>query len=225
VIDKEREPRNFDRGRGDRVKTGAEIVPIDADHPEEAFAKCREVIKAGGVVVYPTDTFYGLGADPRNAAAVRRLYDIKGRPEGQPILLLISKADEVRNWAAAVSFHAEELIRKHWPGPLTLIFDARRDVIPELTAGTGTIGLRVPGSAPARQLLAFLGAALTGTSANISGVQSPRTAEEAAFALGDRVDLILDGGAASGLEPSTIVDVRKEPFRLIRQGAVKLNLS
>jgi len=204
---------------------GPQILKIDPAHPDQAFYRCREVITGGGVVVYPTDTFYGLGADPRNVAAVRRLFDIKGRPVGQPILLLIGHPEDVRNWAASISPAAEELIRRYWPGPLTLIFKSRGDVIPELTAGTGTIGLRMPGSTLTRQLLAFLGAALTGTSANISGVPSPRTAEEAASALGDRVDLILDGGTAAGMEPSTVVDVSAEPVRLIRPGAAKLNLS
>ncbi len=203
---------------------GRQILTIDPAHPDQAFSRCREVITQGGVVVYPTDTFYGLGADPRNAAAVRKLFDIKGRQAGQPILLLIGRTEETRDWAAEVAPAAEALIGRHWPGPLTLIFKARGDVIAELTAGTGTIGLRVPGSALTRRLLAFLGTALTGTSANRSGAPSPRTAEEAAAALGDRVDLIIDGGDA-GSEPSTVVDVSTVPFRLIRQGAVNLNLS
>ncbi len=203
----------------------AEIVTIDSARPEKAFAKCREVIKAGGVVVYPTDTFYGLGADPRNAAAVRRLFDIKGRAAGQPILLLVAQAGDIRTWADAIPPAAEELIRQHWPGPLTLIFKARGGVIPELTAGTGTIGLRVPGNELTRRLIAFLGTAITGTSANVSGVASPRTAQEAASTLGDRVDLILDGGRAASVEPSTVVDVSTVPFRMIRAGAVKLTFS
>ncbi len=204
------------------ARTDSPILRIDPAHPDRAFSRCREVIAAGGVVVYPTDTFYGLGVDPRNAAAVRRLFEIKGRQAGQPILLLIGGADDVLNWAAEIPGRAGELIRQHWPGPLTVVFRARPDVAAELTAGTGTIGLRVPGNDITRRLLVYLGTALTGTSANISGAPSPATAEEAAAGLAGRVDLILDGGAAPGAKPSTVVDASVAPVRIIREGAVKL---
>ena len=204
------------------VKNGPQILKIDPALPDRAFSLSREIIRAGGVIVYPTDTFYGLGADPRNAAAVQRLLAIKGRPEGQPILLLMCEPDEVRNWAAEIPSRAEELMRRHWPGPLTVVFKAREGIIPELTAGTGTIGLRVPGNALTRQFLLFLGTALTGTSANVSGGPSPRTAEEALAAVGGAVDLVLDGGMTAGGMPSTVVDASADPFRIIRDGAVKL---
>ena len=200
----------------------AEIVEIDVQRPEQAFSRCRDVISTGGVIVYPTDTFYGLGADPNNAVAVKRLFDIKGRQADQPILLLIKDAGQVQDWAAEITPEARELMRKFWPGPLTLVFRAKRQVLPEVTAGTRTIGLRVPGSALTRQLLAFLGTALTGTSANISGGPAPRTVEEAAAVMGDRVDLILNGGQTAGGRPSTIVDVSTGHMTVIREGAVKV---
>ncbi len=199
-----------------------QIVRIDPANPDQAFSRCRDVIDNGGVIAYPTDTFYGLGADPRNAAAVRKLFAIKGRQADQPILLLIGRADEVRNWAAAVSPAAEKLMRRHWPGPLTVVFKARGTVIPELTAGTGTIGLRVPGNALTRRLLAFLGTALTGTSANASGGPSPRTADEAVLSVGGEVDLVLDGGATAGGRPSTVADASAGSIRIVREGAVQL---
>jgi L-threonylcarbamoyladenylate synthase len=204
------------------TKKNAEIVKIDPARPEEAFSRCRDVIFAGGVIVYPTDTFYGLGADPGNAAAVRKLFAIKGRQVDRPILLLIKDAGQVRNWAAEISTKAEELMKRHWPGPLTLVFKAKAYVLPELTAGAGTIGLRVPGNAPTLRLIAFLGTALTGTSANISGGPSPRTAEEAMAAVGGAVDLILDGGMTSGGKPSTVVDVSADQVILVREGSIKL---
>ncbi len=207
---------------GEHVKKVAEIVKIDPAHPEQAFARCRDVIFEGGVIVYPTDTFYGLGADPRNAAAIRKLFAIKARQQNQPILLLIKDAGQVRNWAAEIPAKAEELMRQHWPGPLTLVFKAKEHVLPELSAGTGTIGLRVPGSALTMQLLAFLGTALTGTSANTSGGPSPRTAEEAMEAVGSAVDLIVDGGMTAGGKPSTVVDLSAGLPRVVREGAIKL---
>jgi L-threonylcarbamoyladenylate synthase len=204
------------------VKKDVEIVKISAAQPEAAFARCREVVAAGGVIIYPTDTFYGLGADPDNPTAVRKLFAIKGRQPDRPILLLIKDADEVRKWTADVSPTAAALMRRHWPGPLTLVFKARERVLPELTAGRGTIGLRVPGHEITRQLLAFLGTALTGTSANVSGGPSPITAAEAGETAGSGVALVLDGGETAGGRPSTVVDVSTGRLIVLREGAVQL---
>jgi len=201
-----------------------EITKIDPAHREVAFSRCRDVISRGGVIAYPTDTFYGLGADPKNPVALRRLYEIKGRRDDQPILILIARADDVKKWTAEISPASEDLMRKFWPGPLTIVFKARVDVLRELTAGTGTIGIRVPGSELTRSLLDFLGIALTGTSANVSGGPSPQTAEEAAASLGDAVDLILDGGRTAGGRPSTVVDVSTGLPSVLREGALAIDL-
>ena len=191
--------------------------PLDA-----VFARCRDVVRARGVIAYPTDTFYGLGADPRDPEAVRRLFAIKGREAGQPILLLLHDRSEVAAWASAVTPSAERLMDRFWPGPLTLVFPAAPHVLPELTGGGGTIGLRVPGNELTRELLRHLGRALTGTSANRSGGRDPRTVEEVMREVGDRVDLVLDGGATMGDRPSTVVDVTVEPPRIIRQGILDI---
>ncbi len=196
------------------------IVKIDSAHPEQVFSRCRDVIRAGGVIVYPTDTLYGLGADPKNPGAVRKLFTIKRRQAGQPILLLIKDSNEVPDWAAVITPRAEGLMKKFWPGPLTLVFKARPEVMEELTGGAGTIGLRVPGNALTRQLLASLGIALTGTSANISSMQNSRTAQEAAEAIGWMVDLVLDGGRTESNDPSTVVDVSADEPKVIREGAI-----
>ena len=128
--------------------------------------------------------------------------------------------DVVREWAEVIMPQAEQLMKKFWPGPLTLVFKAKKEVIPEITAGTGTIGLRMPGSALTRQLLDHLGIALTGTSANIAGERSIDSADDAAAILGSVVDLVLDGGRTAGGKPSTIVDVTSEKLKIIREGAV-----
>ncbi len=201
-------------------RVSAEIIKIDPAHPEKALSRCKDVIASGGVIAYPTDTFYGLGADPKNPAAVKRLFAIKGRHTGRPILLLIKDASQVRDWAAEVTPQAEHMMKAYWPGPLTIVFRAKAHVLPELTAGKGTIGLRSPGSALTRQLLEFLGTALTGTSANISGGPGSRSAEEALEVVGGMVDLVLDGGRTPGGRPSTIVDA--STGRVIRRGALKL---
>ncbi len=198
----------------------AEIVIIDRNAPHQAFARCREVIRSGGVVAYPTDTFYGLGADPRSEAAVERLFSVKGRGAHQPILLLLPDADAVSLWSSSVPAAAKRLMERFWPGPLTLVFAARSNVLPALTAKTGRIGLRVPGNDITRSLLVFLGSALTGTSANRTGGSDPRTAGDVARELGDRIDLVLDGGPAAGELPSTVVDVSGERPVILRRGAI-----
>lgn len=198
----------------------AKIVKIDPAHPEIAYTHCREVIASGGVIAYPTDTYYGLGADPRNPSAVKRLFSIKGRLKDQPILLLIAEPADVGKWAGEITGTAARLMIRNWPGPLTLVFNARGDVLPELTAGTGTIGLRVPGSVLARGLIRFIGHALTGTSANLSGRPNLRTAQEAMEEIGSLVDLVLDGGETAGGAASTVLDVTTAVPRVIREGAV-----
>jgi len=200
-----------------------ETIKIEKGLTEEAIARCAEVIKAGGVIVYPTDTYYGLGADPRNHRAVGKVFDIKGRKADQPILVLLHDRKELAAWTSAVSSAAEGLMDRFWPGPLTLVFKARPEVLSELTGGTGTIGIRIPGREMTRALIGWAGNALTGTSANRSGSSSPRNVDEVIRELGDRVDLVLDGGVSSADLPSTIVDVTSEQPRIIRSGAVDVS--
>ncbi|MDH4163046.1 MAG: L-threonylcarbamoyladenylate synthase [Nitrospirota bacterium] len=203
----------------------ATILSLDHKDPERSYAQCRSVIRSGGIIAYPTDTFYGLGTDPRDPASVRRLFTIKRRRLEQPLLLLVSDIEEVEQWAAQVTRDARDLMDRYWPGPLTLVLQARAEVLPELTAGTGTIGLRVPGNEDTRSLLRSIGTALTGTSANRSGEPEPRTAGEVFASLGGELDLILDGGRANSERPSTIVDVSGSVPRIIRRGAIDLELS
>ena len=200
----------------------AEIIRLDAERADRAFSRCRDVVRRGGVIVYPTDTFYGIGVDPRNPQAVDRVFALKGRSPGQPLLLLLADAAEVPEWAARVSADAELLMKRYWPGPLTLVFEAHPKVLAAVTGGTGTIGLRVPGNDVTRRLLHDIGIALTGTSANRSGRPGAMSAEQAASALGDEVDLILDAGPAAVGTPSTVLDVRSLPFNVIRTGAIAL---
>jgi len=199
---------------------GAEIVTIDPVHPEQVFERCRSVIGSGGVIAYPTDTFYGLGADPMNPEAVKRLFAIKGRQAGQPILLLLHDRSKIGEWAAGISDEAEALMDAFWPGPLTLVFTALPSVLQELTGGTGRIGLRVPGNEVTRRLLEALGTALTGTSANRSGGPDLQTAQDVAGMLGDKVDVILDAGRTVGGKPSSVVDVSAAGLTMVREGAV-----
>lgn len=198
------------------------VIQIEHYGIEKAFGLCKDVVISGGTVVYPTETFYAIGADPRNRAAVKRVLEIKQRGKGKPILLLIPDARHVNEWAAEVTEEARRLIQIFWPGPLTIVFKAKGGVLPELTAGTGNIGLRVSGSEAARSLVSYLGIPLTGTSANISGGGGLVTAAEAAEVLAGRVDLILDGGRTPGGPASTVIDTSSGLPRLIREGAVSV---
>lgn len=199
-----------------------EIMSIDIHPLGTIFERSRAVVGSGGVIVFPTETFYGLGADPRNVEAVRRVFDIKGREQGKPILLLIPDASFVGDWVEEITPEARRLMDAFWPGPLTIIFSAKKNVSEELTAGTGSIGLRVPGSGVTRRLLSFMGMALTGTSANTSGRPAPVSAQQAADDIGEKVDLIIDCGSTPGGLSSTVIDARRSPLRIVREGAVPL---
>jgi L-threonylcarbamoyladenylate synthase len=178
------------------------------------------VLRAGGIAAIPTDTLYGLAADPFNAAAVSRLFTIKDRDHGKAIPLVAADIEQVRNRFGPLPPLAERLATRLWPGPLTLVLHAPPAVANEVTGGSGTVGVRVPAHDVTRALCEAAGAPLTATSANISG--RPATADPAVVAseLGARIDLLVDAGVTAGGPPSTIVDVTGSEVRLIRAGAI-----
>lgn len=178
------------------------------------------LIKAGSLIAFRTDTFYGLGADPFNQRALQQLLALKGRADGKPILLIISDESEVSRFSSRRTKLFDALSARHWPGALTLVVSARADVPEELTAGTGTIGLRLPADEAVRALVRDCGGALTATSANLAGATPARTSEEVARSFPDGLALIVDGGATQSEEPSTVLDVSRDEARLIREGAV-----
>ncbi|HUS10179.1 MAG TPA: L-threonylcarbamoyladenylate synthase [Pyrinomonadaceae bacterium] len=186
---------------------------------EEARSEANRIIANGGVIAFRTDTFYGLGADPLNPEAIRKIKELKGREQNKPILLLISDLDEVDRFIAQSEFF-KLIARSHWPAPLTLVGVAHPHVPLELTAGTKTIGVRLPDDEEARRLVRACGGALTATSANISGKPPARTAEEVEKYFPSGIDLIIDGGEANVTEPSTVLDLSNEEVRLLREGAV-----
>ena len=179
-----------------------------------------EIIARGGVIAFRTDTFYGLGADPFNRSAVQRIKQLKGREANQPILVVISDIDQIEHFITERSRAFDLLAERFWPGALTLIGKAAPEVPGEVTAGTGTIGVRLPGDDNVRALLRACGGALTATSANPSGAEPARTAGEVERYFGAAVDLIIDGGEARADRPSTVVDARAAELKLIREGAV-----
>ena len=182
--------------------------------------RAAEIIQRGGVIAFRTDTFYGLGAAPLNRDAVARIRKLKGREDTKPILLLISDAVEVDRFIATRSETFDSIANRFWPGPLTLIGLARPKLPEELTAGTKTIGLRLPNEENVRYLVRACGGALTATSANVSGKQPARTAKEVEEYFPEGIDLIIDGGEVTATQPSTVVDLSGSQARLIREGAV-----
>ncbi|MDQ1490196.1 MAG: L-threonylcarbamoyladenylate synthase [Actinomycetota bacterium] len=180
------------------------------------------VLRRGGLVAFPTETVYGLGADAGNPAAVERLFAVKGRPRTHPVIVHLAEATAVKGWAAEVPRDAWALADAFWPGPLTLILPAAAHVPGGVTGGAATVGLRVPAQPLALELLAAFGGGIAAPSANRFGRVSPTTAAHVRADLGADVDLILDGGpCAVGVE-STIVDLSRGTPRVLRLGGLSV---
>jgi L-threonylcarbamoyladenylate synthase len=188
---------------------------------KSSLREAGEVVRGGGVIAFPTETFYGLGVDPFNVPAVQRLYDLKGRSsQTSPILVLIRSRRELQALVSEITPAADRLMQACWPGPLTLVFRAAEAVPSVLTAGTGTIGVRLSAYPDVQRVLEVVGGPLTGTSANRTGQPPTTTADEVERAFGVDVDLIVNGGPTPGGLPSTVVDTTVSPPRLIREGCV-----
>lgn len=183
-----------------------------------------DVIARGGVIAFRTDTFYGLGVDPFNAAAVVRVRELKGREDDKPILLLVSDEDQVAKVIVDRSETFARVAAAFWPGPLTIVGFAVAQLPEEITAGTGTVGVRLPADENVRRLVRECGGILTATSANPSGREPARSAQEVAKYFPRGLDLILDGGEVTVTEPSTVLDATTSPPRVVREGAIRREL-
>ncbi len=194
----------------------ATIISADND---SCVDEAVRLLRQGELVCYPTDTVYGLGAAVSNDDAVRRLFAVKGRLPTKPMPLLI--ADEgAASWLADVTPVARTLMVRFWPGGLTIVMRKNPDFRSAALAGKETIALRVLGHNLVRDIIRTLGEPITGTSANRAGARPPVSASEAAFALGEMVSLVIDGGSLRGGQESTIIDITTDPFRVIREGVV-----
>lgn len=196
-------------------------LPVDPLHPNrETLEQAAAVIRRGGLVAFPTETVYGLGANALDEAAVQRIFDAKGRPSYNPLIAHVASTHAARELAEHWPDAAERLAQRFWPGPLTLVVAKRPDIPDLLTAGLPSVALRVPAHAVARGLLEAAGVPVAAPSANRFTELSPTTARHVAKALGDRVDLILDGGATQvGIE-STVVDLSGGEAALLRPGSL-----
>ena len=174
----------------------------------------------GGIVGFPTETFYGLAVDPRSAPAVRKLFALKDRGPDRPLPLIAADDRQVAQQVGTMTALAIRLASKGWPGPLTLIVPAAPALCLEVHLGTGRIAVRVPGHSVARALAASAGHAITSTSANVSGGAPASTADEVVAAFGDGIDVLVDAGPTPGGLASTIVDATGTDPILIRAGAI-----
>ena len=201
----------------------AEILKIHADSPEASLVKyAAEQIQAGKVLGMPTDTFYGLAADPLNLRAVDRIYEVKSRSRHKPLSLLVESVDQAEELAHPQSDIFYLLARKFWPGPLTLIVKAASGLPLKVTANTGNVALRVPAAAIPLAVIRAAGVPITATSANVSGAKECTTAKGVQEQLGDRIPIIVDGGVSPRSVASTIVDLTDPDGRwsVQREGAI-----
>jgi len=197
------------------------IIPVDPEETDDAAVDAAaEVLKKGEMIIYPTETLYGLGVDCENAAAVSRLYNIKKRDTNKPVHILASDIGMVIKYADLPSANGIKLMDTFWPGPLTLVFKAQPAVQGELTGNTGTVGIRVPGSIFCRSLVARLGRGLTATSANYSGDPGNCSIWDIPEQLRKAAAMILHGGECPGSVPSTVLSVVEDIPVILREGAV-----
>ena len=185
------------------------------------IAAAAIAIQSGLVVAIPTDTLYGLAADPFRDDAVARVFDAKGRPGERAVPLIAADAEQVMVKLGGLSAVARRLSDVFWPGPLTLLVKAPDTLATMVTAGTGRVGVRVPAQPTARALCRACGTPLTATSANMSDRPATNDPDEVARTLGSRIELLLDDGKTAGGAPSTIVDVTSDMPRLVRPGVVE----
>jgi L-threonylcarbamoyladenylate synthase len=196
-------------------------VWVDPGAPQrDAIQEAAKWILNGGVVAIPTDTLYGLAADPFSAGAVARLFAIKGRSAERALPLVAADAAQISADLGRLSAAAERLAARFWPGPLTLLVPAPRTLARDVTGGTGKVGVRVPADAVARAICAAVGHPITATSANVSGDAATGDPGEVERTLGGRIDLLIDTGATPGGAPSTIVDATGARPELVRAGAI-----
>src|ERR1022692_3980836 len=223
MYDKFHSQKNSKRSSWEGNPVRAEIIKINSESPESSLIKyAADQIRAGEVLGMPTDTFYGLAADPFNLRAVDRVYDIKTRSRHKPLSLLIENVDQAEELAKALPEEFYALARQYWPGPLTIIVKAGSRLPLKVTANTGNVALRVPNAKIPLAVVSAAAIPITATSANLSGATECTSAEQVRDQLQGRISIIVDGGDSPRDVASTIVDLSAEAarWRIIREGAI-----
>jgi L-threonylcarbamoyladenylate synthase len=199
-------------------------IKVHETNMEEVLQHAVDMLKKGGIVAYPTETFYGLGVKFDLEDSLKKLYKIKKRPEEKAMPLIIGNKDLLPVVTLSVNSMAVTLMEKFWPGPLTLIFPAKENLSDYITAGTRKVAVRIPGESFALNLAQSTTFPITATSANTSGTAPAQDAETVIRYFGDKIDLLIDGGTTSGGLPSTIVDVTENKIKILRKGAIQKDL-
>jgi L-threonylcarbamoyladenylate synthase len=201
------------------VKT--HTIAVNPKAPQaDVIRQAVETLRGEGLVAFPTDTLYALGASALSSAAVERVLAVKGRARGKPLSVLVPSVEAIATLDVSLSDNLRDLLRTFWPGPLTLVVKSTGRFPAALTGATGTVGLRIPGGAVAQAVLAGFGGPVIGTSANKAGGPDPGDAKTVQRAIGGQIDLILDGGRVALGVPSTVLDCTAEPARILREGAI-----
>jgi L-threonylcarbamoyladenylate synthase len=190
---------------------------------DKAIRRIVHILRSGGLVVFPTDTFYGLGGDGFSPAAVRRIFELKLRDTSRPLLVLVSDLEMVRRLARDIPPVFWKIAEEFWPGPLTIALRASAKVPRELCGGGESLAMRLPAVPWLREVVREAGLPVIATSANISGEGEISAAVQAQRIFGGKVELIVDGGLTPGGAPSTVLDLTAEPPRIVRQGAVSIS--
>ena len=187
--------------------------------PDSQIQKAVRLLEQGGLIAFPTETYYGLGVDPFNTEALQRLFKVKRRNADKAVLVLVADQSQVDRFADSIPGDFNTLMAAFWPGPLTLVFPARSNVLELLTGGTGTVGIRQSPNPVAIRLLQEFSGPITATSANRSGATPATTADEVEEIFGSEIDLVVDGGATPGGQGSTLVGFDQE-ISCIRDGKI-----
>lgn len=196
-------------------------IRVDPVHPDAAVIETAgKILSRDGVVIFPAACLYGVAANAHSPEAVEKVFSLKQRPRDNPILVLVRNRIMLEQLVSGIPAAADRLMEAFWPGRLTLVFDAAEQITPLITAGTGKIGVRMPGHPVARALARAVDFPITGTSANLSGQPGCSRAEDLPEAIVEKADLVLDAGKVNGGSGSTIVDITTSPVRVIREGAI-----
>lgn len=187
---------------------------------EDILRDAAAILLRGGVIAYPTETFYGLGVDATSEQAIRKIFEIKGRDFKNPVSVIIGDRHQLTALVASIPDRANRLMDAFWPGAITLVFEAAKSVSPLLTAQTGKIGIRLSGHEFARRLAQKTGKPVTATSANLSGAPECADANAVIAQIGEKIDAVIDLGEQGGSLGSTIIDITSEPAIILRTGVI-----